>query len=305
MKIAAIDLGSNTFHLLIAEYKNNQVDIIFKTHRPVKLSENITLNNCIIPKAFERGITCLQEFKSIVNKYGVDQTKAVATSAIRSAKNGEDFVKKAQELTSIKIEIISGDKEADLIYSAVKASGAIKEKSLIMDIGGGSTEFIFCDEDKSYWRKSYDIGAARLMQNFFKSDPISVENMDTINSHLRATLSDLLEFNKEFKAINLIGSAGAFETYLEMIQPETDLQLISTSSIDIFKYKDLSSNLKSSTHRERLVMPNLIPLRVDMIVMAFVLTDFIINNLNIQQINMSTYDLKYGIVNQSYNFATK
>src|SRR5690606_9298221 len=138
MRIAAIHLGSNTFHLLIAEYKSSQIDIIYKTNKPVRLSENITQYNRIIPTAFERGIACLTEYKTIMDEFQVEKLHAVATSAIRSATNGQEFIEQVKLSTGIKIEIISGQQEAALIYEAVKVSGAIKDRTLIMDIGGGS-----------------------------------------------------------------------------------------------------------------------------------------------------------------------
>ena len=296
MKIAAIDLGSNTFHLIIAEIEDNNLNVIFKTNSPVKLSEDITKSNSIIPLAFERGLACLQHFKSITRTFEVEKIQAVATSAIRSAGNGENFIKEAYNLTGIEIEIISGEREAELIYQGVKFSGAVRGRSLIMDIGGGSTEFIFCDENKAYWKKSFDIGAARLMQMYWNSDPISFEDRQLINDHLKETLKELVEFNASFGATNLVGSAGAFETFIEMIDPSIEMKSIKKASIDIAEYKQLSLKLINSTHQERLSLPNLIPLRVDMIVMASILIDFILDNFKIQNMFLSTYDLKYGIL---------
>jgi len=298
MRIAAIDLGSNTFHLIIAEKKSAHFEVIFKINKPIKLSQDITKCNAIIPAAFDRGINCLKEFKTILEEYNVDKIKAVATSAVRSASNGEEFVNTVRDLTGIEIEIISGEEEATLIYAGIKASGAIRGKSLIIDIGGGSTEFIFCDKNKAYWKKSFDIGAARLMQKFWNSDPLSDLEKKNLKEHLDNTLKELIEFNKNFGAPHLIGSAGAFETFNEMIYPSSQIEHIKSTDININQYRELSNLLVHSTHKERLQMPNLIPLRVDMIVMACVLTDYIINNLNIQEIKLSTYDLKYGILSQ-------
>ena len=109
MKIAIIDLGTNTFHLLIAEIEDNEPKIIYKTNEPVRLGENITKANLIIPIAFERGITCLQAFKKTIDHYGVDTIKAVATSGVRSAKNGEMFVDAAKTQADISIDVIDGD----------------------------------------------------------------------------------------------------------------------------------------------------------------------------------------------------
>lgn len=296
MKIAAIDLGTNTFHLIIAEQAESEMKIIYKTNKPIKLGEDITKENKIIPTAFERGINCLKEFKATLDQYGVTKIRAVATSGVRSASNGKDFIDTVKEETGILIDIIDGEEEANLIYEGVKYSGAIQGKSLIMDIGGGSTEFIFCDNKGFYWKKSFDIGAARLMQKFFKSDPISLEDQEQIKIHLKENLAELIEFGKDFGATTLIGSAGAFETYAEVIDPAINIHEIPNSLIDIDAYHQLSKKLIGSSHQERSEMPNLIPLRVDMIVMASMITDYVLAELNLEAITLSTYDLKMGVL---------
>lgn len=296
MKIAAIDLGTNTFHLIIAETVGNEMNIIYKTNKPVKLGEDITLANRIIPAAFERGINCLKEFRATLDKYDVAKIRAVATSGVRSASNGQEFIDTAKQETGITIEVINGDEEANLIYQGVKYSGAVKGRSLIMDIGGGSTEFIFCDEEGFYWKKSFDIGAARLMQKFFKSDPINAIDQQQINIHLQETLTELIDFGSNFKAETLIGSAGAFETYSAMINPSIDLNDVANLPIDIGSYHELSKSLISATHKERVAMPNLIPLRVDMIVMASIITNYVLAALHLKKITLSTYDLKMGVL---------
>ncbi len=296
MKIAAIDLGTNTFHLIIAEKTANGLNIIYKTNHPVKLGEDITKENKIIPAAFERGINCLKAFKATLDEHQVATIKAVATSGVRSATNGQAFIDAVKEATNISIDIVDGEEEANLIYEGVKLSGAIAGKSVIMDIGGGSTEFIFCDENGLYWKKSYNIGAARLMQQYFKSDPISAEDQLNILIHFKETLADLVEFGRTFGAKKLIGSAGAFETYTAMIAPSINLKETAMTTINLNDYHLLSGSLIKATHAERTKMPNLIPLRVDMIVMASMLTNYVLAELNIEKIIVSTYDLKMGVL---------
>lgn len=296
MRIAAIDLGTNTFHLIIAEKVNDKINVIYKTNKPVKLGEDITKENRIIPIAFERGVNCLKEFKATLEEYRVSQVRAVATSGVRSASNGQMFIDSVKIATGIEIDVVDGDEEANLIYEGVKLSGAIKGKSLIMDIGGGSTEFIFCDEQGFYWKKSFDIGAARLMQKFFKSDPINSTDQTNIQQHLEETLQELIDFGKEFKAITLIGSAGAFETYSAMLNPSVDISKTATAGIDTAKYQELAAKLIKANHEERSKMPNLIPLRVDMIVMAAMITNYVLAALNFEKITLSTYDLKIGVL---------
>jgi exopolyphosphatase/guanosine-5'-triphosphate,3'-diphosphate pyrophosphatase len=301
MKIAAIDLGTNTFHLIIAETLNGEIKILYKTNQPIKLGEDITKENKIIPVAFERALRCLAEFRAKLDEYHIDQYRAVATSAVRSASNGEAFIRQVKLNTGIAIDIIDGAEEANLIYEGVKYSGAIQGKSLIMDIGGGSTEFIFCDENGLSWKKSFDIGAARLMQQFFKSDPIQAVDQAKINAHLQDTLEEMIVYGRQFGADNLIGSAGAFETYAAILRPTLDVNNISTASINKAAYHQLAAQLIASNHLERTQIPNLIPLRVDMIVMATMITDYVLKALNLQQITLSTYDLKFGVLQQLAN----
>lgn len=296
MIAAVIDLGTNTFHLIIAKVSTTKIDILFKTNEPVRLGQGRINENVIISEAFERGINTLKSFKQQIEKYQVEVVKAVATSAIRSAENGADFVNAAKKETGIYIEVASGDDEATYIFKGVKATGAIKSTALIMDIGGGSTEFIICDENNIHWKKSYNIGAARLMQAYFKSDPISTEDQTAIINHLDHELSELISACNQYQPKQLIGSAGAFETFVEMLYEDIDLTTIKSATIDISRYQQLADQLISSTHMERDQLPNLLKLRVDMIVMASIITNYVIGKCNIKTLSLSTYDLKMGVL---------
>jgi len=298
MRIAVIDLGTNTFHLLIAEIKQNNFDVIYKTNVPVKLGEGKINENVIIPVAFERGLACLKNFADTMTAYQVDQVRATATSAVRSAQNGQDFVEAVREKTGIAIEIISGDDEADLIYQGVKLSGAIQNLSLIMDIGGGSVEFILCDTEKLIWKKSYNIGAARLAQQFFNSDPISDDDRNAILYHIHGELADLFEICERYQPQTLIGSAGAFETFAELIinkkNQQIDINKAETYVFNFDEYIEVAIKLLNLNHQERAAMPGMIPLRVDMIVMAALITNYVLGRTKINQLTLSTYDLKMG-----------
>lgn len=300
MRIAVIDLGTNTFHLLIAETARNQPEILYKTNVPVKLGEGRINDNIIIPAAFERGINCLKAFSHTISEYEVDDVRATATSAVRSAENGQDFVDAVKERTGINIETISGDEEAELIYQGVKLSGAITDLSLIMDIGGGSVEFILCDTQKLIWKKSYNIGAARLMQQFFKSDPIAEEEKNAILSHIQNQLANLFDICEKYQPEILIGSAGAFETFAELIirknNQKTDINTAKTFAFNFDDYIATSIKLINATHNERAEMPGMIPIRVDMIVVAALITNYVLGRCKINRLMLSTYDLKMGVL---------
>lgn len=296
MKAAVIDLGTNTFHLIIAEISGKETNILFKTNVPVRLGEGRINENIIIPEAFERGINTLKSFKNEIDKHQVAVVKALATSAVRSADNGKDFINAAKAMAGIAIEIATGDEEAEYIYNGVKATGVLKGISLIMDIGGGSTEFIICDENQILWKKSYNIGAARLMQAYFKSDPISEQEQSAIIEHLDNELADLKAVCGIHRPQQLIGSAGAFETFAGMLDQDIDFKTVKSAPIDLIRYQNLAALLIASTHAERAQMPNLIKLRVDMIVIAAILTNYVISLTNVKSLFLSTYDLKMGVL---------
>ncbi|MGQ7854928.1 Ppx/GppA phosphatase family protein [Pedobacter sp. WC2501] len=300
MRVAVIDLGTNTFHLLIAEKAGKELEILYKTNVPVKLGEGRINDNIIIPAAFERGINCLKDFSEIIADYQVDKIRATATSAIRSAENGKDFVDAVNEKTGISIETISGEEEAELIYQGVKLSGAITDLSLVMDIGGGSVEFILCDTERLIWKKSYNIGAARLMQQFFKSDPINDGDKNAILFHIQNQLINLFDICEKHQPKVLIGSAGAFETFAELIirknKLKTDINTTKTFEFNFDDYIEIAGKLLNSTHQERSAMPGIIPLRVDMIVIAALITNYVLGRSKINRLTLSTYDLKMGVL---------
>lgn len=299
MKAAVIDMGTNTFHLIIAELSAAGVKVIYKTNLPVQLGQGRINENMIIPEAFERGIKALQGFKEEIDKQKAEVVQATATSAIRSAGNGQDFVDAAASRARINIEVITGEEEAAYIFNGVKATGLIRQTSLIMDIGGGSTEFIICDaENGQLWKKSYNIGAARLLQAYFKSDPISNDDKSLILERLDQELPDLKAACLKYQPQMLIGSAGAFETFAGMLLKGVDVKNISSAVIDLNAYLTLADKLITSSHAQRAAMPDLIPLRVDMIVIAAIITNYVIKHTGIKTLSLSTYDLKMGVLYQ-------
>jgi len=296
VKAAVIDIGTNTFHLIIAKLTDGKVEVIYKTNIPVKLGEGRVNENIIIPEAFERGLQALRQFKAEIERQEVNSIKATATSAVRSAVNGAEFVKAALTQTGIAIEVIDGEQEALYIFKGVQATAVISNTSLVMDIGGGSTEFIICRPEEVLWKKSYNIGAARLMQAFFKSDPISEADQAAIREHLASELTALKLACESFKPTVLIGSAGAFETFAVLLQKDLDIENIASTTISVRGYHDLAARLLASTHEERTHMEGLIPLRVDMIVMAVILTNYVLEEFKLEKMWLSTYDLKMGVL---------
>jgi exopolyphosphatase/guanosine-5'-triphosphate,3'-diphosphate pyrophosphatase len=298
--IAVMDLGTNTFHLLIAEGDPNNPNILFQTTNPVKLGEGGINKGLIASAAYERGVKAMQEFSEEIAKHNVKQVKAIATSALRSAGNGQAFIDEVKAKSGISIETINGDEEAGYIYNGVKAGGCLSnQNSLIIDIGGGSVEFILGNEDSILWKQSFEIGAARLMDKFHQIDPITPEAINDLNEYLEKRLADMFTTVGNYQINDLIGSSGAFETFAEVIEAEKgtpfDIRSIKHYTFDTDDLIGVTDKLINSSHEERKNTKSIIPVRVDMIVVASLVTRFVMQKLGIYSVALSTNSLKEGV----------
>jgi exopolyphosphatase/guanosine-5'-triphosphate,3'-diphosphate pyrophosphatase len=300
-RFAVMDLGTNTFHLLIAEGDIYNFRQVVHQHIAVKLGEGGINKGVILPVAFERGMNTMKDFQQHIAARNVQQVKAIATSALRNASNGQEFVNRVKTETGIEIEIINGDREASFIYTGVKASRLLSnQNSVIMDIGGGSVEFIIGNKDQLIWKQSFEIGAARLMERFHHTDPIPPASIEALNLYLENALTDLFTAIKETLVDNLIGSSGAFETFAELIEAERsdafDLKKIRTYDFDEEELLWITDQLILSSHAEREDNKHVIPVRVDMIVVASLITRYIMQRLAIKNVSLCTYSLKEGVL---------
>ena len=222
MRLAVIDCGTNTFNLIIVSVgEGKQYSRVYNNRVAVKLGEGAINKGYIADAPFERAIKAIESFSQDIQEYQVDIIKAFATSAIRDASNGHDLVEKVKQKFGITLSIIDGNREAELIYLGVKEAVSLKESaSLIMDIGGGSTEFIIANKKEVLWKQSFQVGAARLLEKFTPSNPILQSEIDTIYNHLQIQLKPLIVAFQKYGAAELVGSSGAFDSIIEMIEGE-------------------------------------------------------------------------------------
>jgi exopolyphosphatase/guanosine-5'-triphosphate,3'-diphosphate pyrophosphatase len=300
MKIAIIDLGTNTFNIFIAEiFPDKSYKKIYKSKISVKLGEGGINRNYIEEEPFRRGIRALKQHQRTINKFGAEKVFAFATSAIRSATNGPDFVLTAKEKTGIDIQVITGEREAELICYGIRSAVKMNDKlSLIIDIGGGSTEFIITNKKEIFWKQSFMLGAARLLERFKPSDPIKASEVKLIENHLEENLKPLFEALKKYPVTELIGSAGSFESLAEMIAYRFhDISILKGKTEYTFDLDDCEKMydiILQSTTRERLHMKGLTRMRVDMIVVSAIFVDYIMVRLGLKRMRMSKYALKEG-----------
>ena len=296
-KTAIIDLGTNTFNLLVVEGNTR----LYKTKIAVKLGEGGINKGYITEAAFKRGFEALKKHLQTIEDYRVDRTLAFATSAIRSAINGADFVLKVKTELGLHIEVIDGDKEAELIYFGVQQALDLGDSNnLIMDIGGGSTEFVICNKKEIFWKQSFQLGAARLLEHFQPKDPITSTEVNSIEVYLENILTPLWVALKKFPCDVLVGSSGSFDTLSEVIAHQFyDISILKGKTNYDFKLSDynwLHDYILKSNLEKRLKTPGMIPMRADMIVISSIFINYILERKQIQSMKLSTYALKEGVL---------
>jgi exopolyphosphatase/guanosine-5'-triphosphate,3'-diphosphate pyrophosphatase len=304
--IAVMDLGTNTFHLLIARGDAADPKELYHTTVPVRLGEGGINNGIIQPEAYKRGIDTLVQFAEKIAEFKAERVSAIATSALRSASNGNDFIEEVKTKTGIGIKTITGDREAKYIYEGVKAGKCLtKQNSLILDIGGGSVEFILGNEEEIIWKRSFEIGAARMLDKFHKIDPIPETAISEMNEYLEQTLPSFFEASKNVEITNIIGSSGAFETFAEVIElqkgNEFELNKNRKYKFDPQEFIKITNWLIASSHQDRVNTKGIIPIRVDMIVSASLITRFVMKKLDVKEVTMSTYSLKEAVLAEALN----
>jgi exopolyphosphatase / guanosine-5'-triphosphate,3'-diphosphate pyrophosphatase len=301
MRIAILDLGTNTFNLVIADIDKKNYTAIFNDKIPVKLGEGGINERLIAPESFSRGIAAVKKHLEKIKEFGTKKTFAFATSAIRGATNGKEFTLKILAETGVEVTIIDGNTEAEYIYHGVKQALELNNSpQLIMDIGGGSTEFIIANKYSILWKKSYDLGVSRLLETHKPQDPLSAQDCINIEKHLLNELTELWDICKKYSPDTLIGSSGSFDSFAEMIAhrfytPEI-IENKTSYDFNLSDFYQIHHTLLTSSLKERLQMKGLIPMRADMIVIASIFICLVLEKANINKMKLSTYALKEGVL---------
>lgn len=302
-RVAVIDMGTNTFHLLIAALKDDSREILVDEKWPVGLGKGGINSNQIKPDAMDRALSALHEFKRIADHHQVEKVLITGTSAIRSAENKDVFLARIKNELGWDVLIISGEQEAIWIYEGVKQAVNIpKENSLVVDVGGGSVEFIICNSEGIVWKQSFEIGGQRLMELFHLDDPIKASDVKKLEDYLTKALDPLWTAVLEHGPIPLlIGSSGSFDTLCDIFCAEHGVLLPPHQTyfeLPVDGFQAIANEIISKTREQRLQIPGMISLRVDMIVVGSILIQVLIHKIDIRKLSVSFYALKEGLLQQ-------
>lgn len=293
-------MGTNTFHLLIAEEEGKSYNIIYRDRLAVKIGMGGINEGVITESGMHRALLAMQSFKNTVTEHNVKRVYAFGTSAMRNAKNSNEIIQKIKSETGIEVNVISGEQEAYYIYLGVKAGLELgNNTNLIIDIGGGSVEFIIANQDEVFWKESFEIGAQRLLEKFQKHDPISEDEIISLNHYFHITLKSLSDAMEKFKPAILVGSSGTFDTLSDIFCIQHNIDSGSEeieTPLTIEGFYEIYNTLISKNRSARMQIPGMIEMRVDMIVVACCLISYLLESYSFSKIRVSTYSLKEGIL---------
>ncbi len=296
MKIAALDLGSNTFLCLICDVEIVSGHLmITKTHEDqvnvVRLGQGLSSSKKFHPEALERARDCLTKFKILIDQNKPERILAMATSAARDAENKNELFQICKNL-QIPVEIIPGEKEADITYRGATSGQTtdINLNRLVVDIGGGSTEFIFGAGDKINFAKSFDIGCVRLTEKFIKDQPTPLIQIEQCRSFIKNAISVLPELPVE----NILAVAGTPTTLVAVELGHFSVQHIDGYELTLDRLENWLSRLAGLTVQQKIDLGFPIG-RADVMLVGILILIETLKKVNLTKMTVSTRGVRHGV----------
>lgn len=300
VRICVIDLGTNSFHAVIVDaFPNGSYKVVDRMKEMVRLGQSGLANHILPEDAMERGLQALKRIHLLAQGWEVREFLAYATSAIREARNGGEFIRRVKQEIGLRIRPISGAQEAELIYLGVRRAVDMNGPTLMVDIGGGSVEFIVHDGQQMVFAQSYKLGAARMTERFVTSDPLSDDDHQALLEHYRDTLAPVLEAANEYGVTTLVGSSGTAKSLAEvcvLMWGDPDRSIFQ-QSLNAGDFREALHWVRDSTEKKRIDHPAIDPKRVDQIGAGAVLLDYLLESLpSIHTVQASPNALREGMV---------
>lgn len=294
---AAINIGTNTLRLLIGCVKDDKIIRILTDRVVIRLGKNIEKTALISAENCEKSIKYLLKFKEICNKYGVNKVFTVGTSVLRDAKNSEEFIKTVKEKVGFDIKVISGDEEAELTLKGVLSGLSITPKYpiFIVDVGGGSTEWIYYN--KSVLNKgSINIGSLRLFEKFVKSDPPSEFELNRLIEYIKKEISKEITFGGQIETCIVTGGTATSVASIDMQLEQYKGDVVHSHSISLESLKKIYTNIIKIPQSERLKIKGLEIERSDIIISGIAILISIMERINCDSFLISDYGILEGML---------
>ncbi|MGW7431932.1 Ppx/GppA phosphatase family protein [Streptomyces sp. NPDC054861] len=297
-RVAAIDCGTNSIRLLVADVDPGTGELTELDRRMtiVRLGQGVDRTGRLAPEALERTFAACREYAAVIAELGAHKLRFVATSASRDAENRDEFVDGVIEILSVRPEVISGDQEAEFSFTGATSELPGAGRCLVVDIGGGSTEFVVGDRHVEAAR-SVDIGCVRLTERHVRSDPPAPAEIEAVRADVRAALDLAAGTVPIAEAGTLVGLAGSVTTVaaIALGLTEYDSTAIHHSRISRDQVAEVTGRLLAAGHDERAAIPVIHPGRVDVIAVGALVLLEIMERTGAAEVVVSEHDILDGI----------
>ncbi|MFG2589019.1 exopolyphosphatase [Streptomyces sp. NPDC048438] len=306
-RVAAIDCGTNSIRLLVADVDpaTGEFTELDRRMRIVRLGQGVDRTGRLAPEALERTFDACREYADAVKELGAERIRFVATSASRDAENSDTFVRGVQDILGVEPEVVTGDEEAQLSFDGATkelvGSDHLEKPYLVVDIGGGSTEFVVGD-DRVRAARSVDIGCVRMTERHLVVDgavvdPPTPDRIAAIRADVGAALDLAEESVPVSSAATLVGLAGTVTTVAAMALglEEYDSEAIHHSRVSLAQVREITARLLASTHEERAAIPAMHPGRVDVIASGALVLLAVMERTGAREVVVSEHDILDGI----------
>ena len=301
MRVAAIDIGSNSIHMVVAQVESDgRFHVLDRAKEMVRLGRRTLSSGRLSAEAIHAGVRTLSVFRTLAERQGVTRFQAVATSAVREATNGGDFIQRLHDEIGLRVKVIPGREEARLIYLGVRHAIDLRgEYTLIMDAGGGSVEFILSDGDKPVALHSLKLGVARLCERFLDGGKPNPKALADMEAHIDAQVDTMLPGLLEHPIRRVVATSG---TVLNVVTiagfergqpPNGHLNNYTVSADEIARVRRLVSR---ANREERLRIRGLDTKRVDLIIAGAVLADQVMRRVHAESMVACTWSLREGVL---------
>ena len=301
MRLAAIDIGTNSLHMIVVRVRPDlSFEIIDREKEMVRLGAGGLDGRALVPKAMQAALQTLSKFRRLAESHQVERIEAVATSAVREAENGGEFLKAIVAQTGIRARIISGAEEARLIHlAAAYGLGLTDEVGVTVDIGGGSVEITHGTGPTLATGRSFKLGVIRLTERFVKSDPISERDERRLVRHIESELKPYLNSIAEAGFDRVVGTSGSILSVGTIAATEEDGEVptgLRKRRVSAKQMRRVRKTLCSLNLQRRLLVPGLESRRADIAVAGSILIDVILRRLGANEITLCDLSLREGIV---------
>jgi exopolyphosphatase/guanosine-5'-triphosphate,3'-diphosphate pyrophosphatase len=288
-RVAAVDLGTNSTRLLVADVENGRVDEVVRRLQITRLGEGVDARRRLLPLPIARVRNCLSDYRRELESLGAERTLAVATSAVRDAENGEAFLGEVEWSYGFSTRLLSGEEEARLTFAGVGAGRALEPGTLVIDVGGGSTELVLDGSPLA----SLDAGCVRQTELFLLADPPAPDELEACARAVRELLATLPDAAATARAIGVAGTAttlAALDLGLSEYDPErVHGHVVSRDGLD-----DQLARLAALPLAERRAVPALEPERAPVIVAGLVILREALDRFGLDAVEASERDLLHG-----------